>query len=113
MREIPIAPISSPVSSQTYQMWFENIGRHVNNATKVQTKSTDGNVISYSVNGAITYISYTGLGGFTSVLPVKCKLKAIINVTDNTPIIIEADSKTLTVPVYTKEATIHGFYFNA
>jgi hypothetical protein len=112
MREVPIAPISSPVTSQTYQMWFENIGRHVNSATKIQTKSNNGNILNYNVNGATTNISYTGMGGFTAELPLKAKFRAIIPVTDNTNIIIEADSKTIQIPTYTKEVTIHGFYFN-
>ena len=114
MSNISHAPVSSPLNSQTYQMWLSQVGNHLNEATKIQTKtSTDGNSkVNYVVNGSLTYLNYTGLGGFEFVLPRQCKINAIIQVSDGTTLFINKDAKTLIIPTYTKEVTIHGNYFN-
>lgn len=86
----------------------------MNNATKIQTKtSEDGNSkVNYVVNGSITYLNYTGKGGFDFTLPRQSKLIALIPVSDGTMLTINKESKTLTIPTYTEEVTIHGSYFN-
>lgn len=114
MSNIPHAPISSPLNSQTYQLWLEQVGRHLNSQTTIKTKTGEDNQskISYVVSGSITHINYTGTGGFTANLPTKCKLKSLIQVSDGTHISIESDSKILVIPSYTNEVTIHGSYFN-
>ena len=114
MAKIPHAPISSPLNSQTYQMWFEGVGRHLNNQTTIKNKTAEDNMskMHYVQSGSITHINYSGKGGFDVVLPTKCKLKSLIPVSDGTHIAIEADSKVMTIPSYTTEVTIHGSYFN-
>ena len=114
MSNISHAPISSPVNSQTYQMWFESVGRHLNNATSIKTKtSDDGNSkVNYVHSGSVTHINYTGTGGFSLVLPVKCKLATFLQVSDGTTISIAADTKTVTIPTYITSVTIQGSYFN-
>ena len=52
------------------------------------------------------------MGGFEFVLPRQCKINAIIQVSDGTTLFINKDAKTLIIPTYTKEVTIHGNYFN-
>lgn len=111
---VSFAPISSPVNSQTFQLWFEQAGRHMDAQTKIQTKtgeSTD-HKINYVQSGAITHLNYTGKGGFTVVLPTKCKLTALIPVSDGTHITIDANTKVMVIPTYENDVTIHGSYFN-
>lgn len=114
MSNIPHAPISSPMNSQTYQMWFEGIGRHLNNQTTIKTKTAEDNTskMHYVQSGSITHLNYSGKGGFTIVLPTLCKLKALIPVSDGTTIVIDAGSKNMVIPAYDDEVTIHGSYFN-
>lgn len=113
-RRVNPAPISSPVGSQTYQMWFEQVGKYAEAATKPQFITTDSvHKLNYVTSGAITHLSYTGKGGFTSNLPNTCKFKSIIPVSDGTNIIIEAGSKTMVIPIYKDEVTVHGSYFNS
>ena len=114
MSSIQHAPVSSPLNSQTYQMWLSQVGDHLNNATKIQTKtSEDGNSkVNYVVNGAITNINYTGKGGFVFTLPRQCKCISLINVSNGTMLTIDKDAKILTIPTYTEDVTIHGSYFN-
>lgn len=114
MSSISHAPISSPVNSQTYQMWLESVGRHLNNATNVKTvTSTDGNSkVNYVLNGCITYINYTGTGGFECTLPTKCKLQSFLQVSDGTSITILKDAKVVTIPTYLNTVTIAGSYLN-
>ena len=114
MSNIQHAPISSPLNSQTYQMWLMQVGNHLNNATKIQTKTTeDGNSkVNYVVNGSITYLNYTGKGGFVFTLPRQCKINALIPVSDGTTITIPENAKTITIPTYLNDVTIHGNYFN-
>lgn len=113
-RRVNPAPISSPVGSQTYQMWFEQVGKYAEAATKPKFITTDSiHKLNYVTSGAITHLSYTGKGGFTSDLPNTCKFKAIIPVSNGTNIIVEAGSKTIVIPTYTEEVTVHGSYFNS
>ena len=114
MASVPLAPISSAVNTQTYQMWFESVGRHLNDQTTIKTKTAEASdaKVNYVQSGSITHINYTGKGGFTVVLPTKCKLTAIIPVSDGTQITIAADTKVMTLPAYANDVTVHGSYFN-
>lgn len=114
MPKITHAPISSAVNTQTYQLWFESVGRHLNAQTTIKTKTAENNdsKVNYVQSGSITHINYTGKGGFTVVLPTKCKLTAIIPVSDGTHITIDADTKVMVIPAYTNDVTVHGSYFN-
>lgn len=114
MSNIAHAPVASPVDSQTYQMWLMQVGNHLNDATKIQSKTAndDTSKVNYVAMGCITYLSYTGKGGFTFTLPKQCKTNAIIPVSDGTTIFIAKDAKTVLFPTYDKEVTIHGSYFN-
>lgn len=114
MPNIPHAPISSPMNSQTYQLWLEQVGRHLNAQTTIKTKTGEdnSNKLNYVVSGSITHINYTGKGGFTANLPTKCKLTSLIPVSDGTQLTISKDSKILVIPTYASEVTIHGSYFN-
>ena len=114
MSQVPSAPISSPVTSPNYQQWFEQLGRFANKATASKyTKTPDGSRINYVQTGAALLLNYTGKGGFTADLPVKCKFKAIIPVSDNTTIILAADATQIVLPEYKDEVTIHGSYIAA
>ena len=113
-RRVNPAPISSPVGSQTYQMWFEQIGKYAEDATQPKFITTDNlHKLNYVTSGAITHLSYTGKGGFTSNLPNVCKFKAIIPVSNGTNVIVEAGAKTIAIPVFENEVTVHGSYFNS
>ena len=104
-------PVSSPVSSQSCQMWFEQVGRHLESATTIKSVKTDSAVVNYVEAGSICHINYTGLGGITSTLPRKCKVTSLIHVSDGSNIIITADSRTITIPTYRTEQTVQGAYF--
>lgn len=114
MPKVTLAPVSSPVHSQTYQLWFEGVGKHLNDQTTIKTKTAtdDSSKVSYVKSGSITHINYTGKGGFTVVLPTKCALTSIIPVSDGTHLTISANTKTLVIPSYTDDVTVHGSYFN-
>ena len=112
-KNISQAPVSSPVNSVQYSMWFEQIGRHMNSATNIRAnKNADNQKLSYVVSGSITHINYTGLGGTTLELPNKCSMKSIIPVSDGTQIVLEAGSREIVIPQYQNELTVHGSYFN-
>lgn len=113
-QQVPSAPISSPVSSANYQLWFEKVGRFANSATTSKySRAPDGNKINYVQNGATLLLNYTGKGGFTADLPVKCKYRAILPVSDNTTILLEADATKIVLPEYKTEVTVHGAYITA
>ena len=106
------APVSSPVHSETYQRWFDDVGRFAEAATKsARIKDAAGNQINYVRNGALVHINYTGLGGFTAALPFAAKFAALIQTSKNTTLVLEAGGKTLDIPTYTEQVVIHGAYF--
>jgi hypothetical protein len=106
------APVSSPVTSDTYQRWFDDLGRFAEAATKSGSlKDAAGNAINYVRNGALVHINYTGLGGFTAALPFKAKFDALIQTSENTTLVLTAGEKTLNIPTYTKQVVVHGAYF--
>jgi hypothetical protein len=95
-------------------MWFEQIGKYAEDATQPKFITTDNlHKLNYVTSGAITHLSYTGKGGFTSNLPNVCKFKAIIPVSNGTNVIVEAGAKTIAIPVFENEVTVHGSYFNS
>lgn len=112
-KNIAQAPISSPVHSQQYSMWFEQIGRHLNAATNVRSNKNESNSkLYYVISGSVTHINYTGLGDTTLDLPDKCTMKSIIPVSNGTQIILEVGASQIVIPKYDTEQTVHGSYFN-
>jgi hypothetical protein len=108
------APISTPMQdkngalTQTWLLWLNQLGSHLNKATTAQTNT---GVIS-SINGALTYITYTGLGGFTYNFPNRAKAASNLTVSDGTVILISANQASVDFPEYKKEVTISGHYLN-
>ena len=108
------APISSPMQNpnqtlnQSWMLWLNQVGSHLNKATTVQTNN---GVIS-SINGALTYITYTGLGGFQYVLPNPAKAASVLSVSDGTVIVINANQGTIEIPTFKTEQTLSGHYLN-
>lgn len=120
-RIIPQAPISSNISNedktmdQSWMLWMNKIGIHLNNATTTKQMKTDDQVINYSVNGNMTMISYKGIGGFQSKLPNAVAIDSIIQTNDNGTIghiILNAGDRTITIPSLSSTGLVSGVYFN-
>lgn len=112
------APISTPISGSnqldpSWMRWLNRIGVHLGDATSVSSIKTNEETIHYTVNGTITYINYTGKGGFTSSLPNKCTRISLIPVSDKSHLTLQANVKLIEIPSFTEEVTIDGYYFNA
>lgn len=116
---IPQAPISSKITDgkpidQSWMMWFNKVGDHLNKATRTEKIETESNHITFSTNGTITYINYSGIGGFISKLPNTVATQSIIQTNDNGEIghiVLSEDDKTISIPSFSS-GIVSGWYFN-
>lgn len=119
-RIIPQAPISSNITGdkqldQSWMLWLNRVGQHLNMATQTKQLKTDTQIINYSVNGNITMISYTGVGGFESKLPNAVAIDSIIQTNDSGVIghiILSKGDRTITLPTMSEKGIVSGMYFN-
>jgi len=118
---IPQAPVSSKIASddnsidQSWMLWFNKVGVHLNNATQTKQIKTNDQIINYSVNGNMTMISYKGVGGFESKLPNAVAIDSIIQTNDNGVIghiVLNAGDRTIHIPTLSENGLVSGMYFN-
>jgi hypothetical protein len=119
-RIIPQAPISSNITGdkqmdQSWMLWMNKVGVHLNNATQTKQIKTNDQIINYSVNGNMTMISYKGVGGFESKLPNSVAIDSIIQTNDNGVIghiVLNSGDRTIHIPTLSDNGLVSGMYFN-
>lgn len=119
-RIIPQAPISSNITGdkqmdQSWMLWLNKVGAHLNNATQTKQIKTEDQTMNYSVNGNMTMISYKGVGGFTSKLPNAVAIDSIIQTNDKGVvghIVLSAGDRIIQIPTLSENGLVSGMYFN-